>query len=45
MTFEKASEIQVIQINLETKLNHELKACELWNIYIKQAEGSAIPAV
>jgi len=45
MTFEKASELQVIHINLDMKLLHELKACELWNTYLKQAEGLAIPAV
>lgn len=45
MTSEKASELQVIQINLDAKLNHELKAYELWNICFKQAEGPAVPAV
>ena len=45
MTFENVSELQVIQINLNMKLNHELKACELWNIYVKQNEAPAIPGV
>lgn len=45
MTSEKASELKVIQVNLDVKLNNVLKTYELWNICLKQAEGSAVPVV
>lgn len=41
----ECSEPQIVQINLDTKWNCELKDCELWNFYFKKAEGSVISAV
>lgn len=41
----ESSEPQIVQINLDTKWNCELKDCELWNFYFKKAEGSVISAV